>query len=240
MHRDLPIWMATEVLSFGSVVRLLNDSQQDTRHNVSAFFGMPDEVFLSWLRTLNFARNVCAHQGRLWNRELAYRPRFPKMNKYPDWHKPVTINGGRVFAVLSICRYCLRKVAVGSAWGTRLRELLREYPQIRRASMGFPPDWEQSPVWGEPRDLDSSEWTVRLAQSHDNQMCAVRGFAQYFDGRTADTLHLSTLKFAARRMTTSTGKHLRVPLQVQRRARSNARCPTQPSPPLRTVGDRGG
>lgn len=118
VHRDLPIWMATEVLSFGSVVRLLNDSQQDIRHNVSAFFGMPEEVFLSWLRTLNFARNVCAYHGQLWNRELAYRPKFPKMNKYPDWHRPVIINGGRVFAVLSICRHCLRKVAVGSAWGT--------------------------------------------------------------------------------------------------------------------------
>jgi abortive infection bacteriophage resistance protein len=148
-HAELPIWMVTEVLSFGSVVRLLNDSHRDVRNEVAGFFGVPEEVFLSWLRTLNFVRNVCAHHGRLWNRELAYRPKLPRAHRYPDWHRPVLIGCDRVFAVLSICRYCLRKIAVGSSWGVRLRELLAEYPQIRRCSMGFPDNWEESPIWDE-------------------------------------------------------------------------------------------
>lgn len=148
-HQDLPIWMAAEVLSFGTIVRLLNDSHPDIRRHVSLFFAVPDEVFLSWLRTLNFVRNVCAHHSRLWNRELPYRPKIPKANKYPEWHRPVVIDGGRVFSALSISRHCLRRIAAGSTWGQRLRQLLGEYPQISRRSMGFPNDWESSPIWKE-------------------------------------------------------------------------------------------
>ena len=33
-------------------------------------FGATDTVFQSWLIALNGVRNICAHHGRLWNREL--------------------------------------------------------------------------------------------------------------------------------------------------------------------------
>lgn len=148
-HQELPIWMAAEVLSFGTIVRLLNDSHPDIRRQVSLFFGVADEVFSSWLRTLNFVRNVCAHHSRLWNRELPYRPKIPKANKYPEWHSPIVLHGGRIFSALAISRRCLRRIAPGSTWGLRLRRLLAEYPQISRQSMGFPNDWERSPIWAE-------------------------------------------------------------------------------------------
>ena len=85
--------------------------------------------------------------GRLWNRVLPYRPKIPRENKYPQWHRPVAIDGGRVFCALSICRHCLRIVSAGSTWGTRLRQLLDEYPHVRSSYMGFPAGWERSPIW---------------------------------------------------------------------------------------------
>jgi abortive infection bacteriophage resistance protein len=148
-HPDLPIWMATEVMSFGTVARLLSDSSPAIRSEVAAAFAVPDEVVVSWLRTLSFVRNVCAHHGRLWNRVLAYQMKLPRGSKYREWELPVPIGRDRVFGVLTVCRHCLRQFAPGSSWGVRVRGLLNEYPAVSRRAMGFPTDWQRSPLWSE-------------------------------------------------------------------------------------------
>jgi abortive infection bacteriophage resistance protein len=104
-------------------------------------------VLKSWLITLNTVRNICAHHGRLWNRELGTKPRIPRQKRYPAWHVPVEVNGDRVFAVLTICAYCMGRVSPGSSWPRRLEELLRKHPRIPRGSMGFPNNWIESPLW---------------------------------------------------------------------------------------------
>lgn len=152
VHSDPPIWMATEVFSFGSIVRLLDESAAAVRSAVAGSFGVPDEVFVSWLRTLNFVRNVCAHHGRLWNRTLAYPVKLPNPRKHPDWHVPVPVGNNRVFVVLTILNQLLAQVAPGSSWPRRARGLLDEYPRVPLRSMGFPADWLTSPLWKGARD----------------------------------------------------------------------------------------
>lgn len=144
--------MATEVFSFGSIVRLLDESAAAVRSAVAGSFGVPDEVFVSWLRTLNFVRNVCAHHGRLWNRTLAYPVKLPNPRKHPDWHVPVPVGNNRVFVVLTILNQLLAQVAPGSSWPRRARGLLDEYPRVPLRSMGFPADWLTSPLWKGARD----------------------------------------------------------------------------------------
>jgi Abi-like protein len=56
------------------------------RAAVAAAFGLADELFLSWFRSLNAARNICAHHARCWNRELGYATLLPQKNKFPAWH----------------------------------------------------------------------------------------------------------------------------------------------------------
>ncbi|WP_438590204.1 Abi family protein [Duncaniella muris] len=31
---------------------------------------MPPKTFNSWLHTINYVRNICAHHARLWNRDF--------------------------------------------------------------------------------------------------------------------------------------------------------------------------
>jgi len=143
-HQHLPVWMATEVMTFGSVLSFFRGASHKIKQNVASVFAMPETLFNSWLMTLNAMRNICAHHGRLWNRELGVKPMIPRRDAYPDWHTP---ENNRVFAVLTICRYCLRCIAAQSRWPDRLRALLAEFPRIPRASMGFPASWEQCPIW---------------------------------------------------------------------------------------------
>lgn len=92
-------------------------------------------------------RNICAHHGRLWNRELGYKPMIPARDM--SWHDPVRVENNRIFGVLAILKYLLSDIAPNSQWTTRLRELLAEYPEIPLAQMGFPGDWLLCPIWAD-------------------------------------------------------------------------------------------
>ena len=148
---ELPIWMATEVMSFGSVVRLYRTSPLHIRKQVAARFSVPERVFKTWLLTLNTVRNICAHHGRLWNRSLSgTKPSIPRRNHYPEWHDPVVIPDHHVFATLTLCQHCLNQICPGHHWAQRLVTLLDEYKWLPIDRMGFPSDWMKSPIWALP------------------------------------------------------------------------------------------
>lgn len=149
-HDSLPVWMVTEVMTLGTVLTFLRGCPTTVKRSVAGLFDMPGKVFDSWLHTLNGVRNICAHHGRLWNRELGIKPLIPRKPGYPDWHEPVAVENSRMFAVLTICRHCLRRVAPQSAWAERLGVLFAEFPSVPPRSMGFPDDWKQCPIWSEP------------------------------------------------------------------------------------------
>ena len=147
--------MAVEVLTFGSVLTFHRGCHPDIRRELAKPFGVHDTVFDSWLLTLNAVRNICTHHARLWNRELGTKPKIPA--KDPAWNTPIKVPGDRVFAVLTICKWSLDRIAPQSGWGVRLRALLDESPAIPRVSMGFPMDWKQCPIWTTPKADDQGE-----------------------------------------------------------------------------------
>jgi abortive infection bacteriophage resistance protein len=148
-HDDLPIWMLTEVLSFGTALTLFRGCPLAIANEVARVFSVPSKVLSSWLLCLNAVRNICAHHGRLWNRVLGVKPMIPRPYTHPDWSEPVLIPNDRIFAVLTMCRYCLDQLEMQGRWLNRLRGLLDEFPTIPRPDMGFPSGWESSPLWAE-------------------------------------------------------------------------------------------
>ncbi len=146
-HSDLPIWMAIEIMSFGSVLTMYRGCSPAIRQAVAQPIGVHETVFESWLLALNTVRNICAHHGRLWNREIGTKPSIPRKRKNPDWHTPVEIKNNRMFGVLTICKWSLDRIAPQSSWADRLRVLLANYPEIPLVSMGFPENWQKSPIW---------------------------------------------------------------------------------------------
>ena len=146
-HKYLPVWMAVEVMSFGAMQLFFRGASHKVKQNVASYFGMPDKVLDSWLHTLSVIRNICAHHGRLWNKVLGIKPFIPWAKDYPDWHAPFDIPNDRIFGVLTICRYCLRIIAPQSRWPTCMQDLLNDFPNVSPTSMGFPKNWEDSPLW---------------------------------------------------------------------------------------------
>lgn len=147
LHSDLPLWMVGEIMSFGHLLTMYKGTDDKIKKDIAAYYGVSDEVLTSWLRTINVIRNICAHHGRLWNKELGVKPLIPRKNKFPQWHIPVEIKQNRVFGVLTILNYLLKIIAPQSKWKVRLFNFLEEYPEISRWSMGFPDSWKESELW---------------------------------------------------------------------------------------------
>ena len=144
-HSALPIWMAVETMTFGMMRQLFSAASPAVKMKIAASLGVHDKVLCSWIEVLNIIRNMAAHHGRLWNRTMGIRPKIPQ--KDLAWHSPVEIGNDRMFGVLSICRYCLRRIAPQSQWQTRLEDLFNSSPSIPIQKLGFPANWKSSPIW---------------------------------------------------------------------------------------------
>ncbi len=143
----LPLWMAVEVMTFGQLFTLFRHLDRTEQKQLARAFDLYPPVLLSWLKTINYIRNVCAHHGRLWNRELPIRPFIPDTKHHPEFYIPQGMDNRRVYAVLALLRYLLGFIDPQGDWQNRLEMLLQAYPDIPLYSMGFPTDWKNCPIW---------------------------------------------------------------------------------------------
>ncbi|MBF0138918.1 MAG: Abi family protein [Magnetococcales bacterium] len=142
----LPIWMATEVVSMGALSILYQGMTNQDRKMVSSHFGVHHMRFSNDLHALTYIRNICAHHGRLWNRELAIKPH---RSHDPRWQPPVTPRHDRIFYILLILRQLLAKMGLGEHWQHHLTDLITPIAthSTWRVSMGLPEQWKDHPLW---------------------------------------------------------------------------------------------
>lgn len=67
-----PSWITMEITSFGTLSILYeNLLPGKIKRSIAAYFGLADKVFASWLHSVVYVRNICAHHSRLWNKTLS-------------------------------------------------------------------------------------------------------------------------------------------------------------------------
>jgi abortive infection bacteriophage resistance protein len=148
---ELPLWMACELMPFGMTLTLYQHLDKHIQVGIADAYHIPPKVLETWMRTLNYVRNICAHHGRLWNRELAIRPFIPRQHTNSAWHVPVDIAAAqhRLFSVLTLLRYMMAIIAPQSQWSHRFDALLAQYHDIPLPQMGFPSNWRECPIWAQ-------------------------------------------------------------------------------------------
>ncbi len=144
---DLPLWMATETLPFGSLSLLYQGLRPDEQRPIAADYGVHHDVLRSWLHSLAYVRNICAHHARLWNRELAIAPELPRRD--PHWCPPLTPTNRRVFAVLLVLRQMMAHHHEDDHWQRRVSALIAaaDLSPASRVAMGLPEHWAEHPLW---------------------------------------------------------------------------------------------
>lgn len=152
-HPRVPLWMATEVMSFGSLTFLFKNAKSATRRKIARDFGYDASVLASWLLCLSYVRNLCAHHCRVWNREMALAPLIP--DRDARWKSPIMRRSGRAdraFTVLLMLREASRRLNVDGGWADSVRTALAEdlgnpKDTFIAWGMGIKGNWLDHPVW---------------------------------------------------------------------------------------------
>ncbi|GAB3768991.1 Abi family protein [Microlunatus parietis] len=144
----LPVWVAVEILDWGSLMYLFGFSPRDVQDTVAAEFALSAPQLESWLRCLNFVRNVCAHHGRLFNRVHPLQPRLPVRGLIPAIDEARGVMN-RTYGQLCLLQHMLSRTGSGRSrvLASALRSFPTDVPTVPLSHTGTPADWQSSPLW---------------------------------------------------------------------------------------------
>lgn len=137
-----PAWMVCETLSFGTASVLFSSLQKSSTNKISRTYGYHRKVIASWLHSLNYTRNLCAHHARLWNRTFTITPKKPDKQLIGEMEP-----NNKFYAQAVLIQALMRTIAPTSKWAVKLQSLIADYPDIDIEQMGFPKDWSDRAIW---------------------------------------------------------------------------------------------
>ncbi|MCT1607543.1 Abi family protein, partial [Nesterenkonia massiliensis] len=144
----LPVWVATELLDWGSLTYLYGFAPREVQNVVAGECGLSAPQLTKWLKALNLVRNTCAHHGRLFNRVHTITPKLPKVGLHPDLDA-VNTDWSRTFGQLTLIQFLLDRLGVGR--NRMLPAVIKSYPTVPivpLTHMGVPEQWQDcSPLW---------------------------------------------------------------------------------------------
>lgn len=154
----LPVWVATELFSFGMLTSLYNGAKQEDQHRIASAMGFVDEMerprsgdLNTVLNLLRHVRNICAHHARLWNRGIDVT--IPNLEAIPELAHLISYKDGaqpRVYDALAALAYLIDQVDPGNSWRMETVQYVAEALsslKIPHSHIGFPEDWAKLPLW---------------------------------------------------------------------------------------------
>lgn len=142
-----PIWVLVELLTLGSLSRLFKNLTPDVRKEIckNNYGKINDEYIGNWLQGCTILRNICAHRGRLFNRQIPFSLRLGKKDKQVLRDGNTSINKAtkQLFAYLIVMRKMVPYETVWNIFTRKLVELEKKYPFVRLDYYGFTEEWKE-------------------------------------------------------------------------------------------------
>ena len=131
-----PIWVAVELISFGKLSKLYNNMLDAERQEIAKeHYGVNGYYISNWLHGLSVIRNICAHRGRLYNRNITIKL------KLPNNFRSLGVGNNRVFAYVYVLKTLIKDKELWDSIIIRLRGILNEYNEVNIQDLGFPENW---------------------------------------------------------------------------------------------------
>ena len=145
-----PAWMTFEVLSLGLLSKFYQNMRPSLRakKDIANHFGVSQAVvFQSWIRSVTYVRNICAHHSRLWNRTLTNKPAIPRTPP-AIWISAAPLpSNDKMYYFLCCLTHMLRSIQPKNTFSQRLKALFAKYPKVSKSAMDFPNNWENERFW---------------------------------------------------------------------------------------------
>ena len=136
----LAIWVACEVWDFGTMSKLFDGMREQDQDKIALKYGIRNgRTFATWLRSLGYLRNVCAHHSRLWNRNMVSQPKLPS-NEDVEWvshFQNYTHGQSRCYMLLVMTRHLIDIINPNSSWKTRVQQHLASFPDLAHLGLNL-------------------------------------------------------------------------------------------------------
>lgn len=133
----LPIYALVEIFSFGTLSKFYKNMKNPDKKAVAKLFGVGYIYLESWLESISYMRNICAHYGRLYNAKLSKTPILYKE------YTSVGIGNNRVFGVLLCMKQLLKRDRHWNLFVDRIEMLFEKYENVDKWTMGFTENWKE-------------------------------------------------------------------------------------------------
>ena len=143
-----PVWKTLEVTSFGTLSKLFcNLKDNSVKKGIAREFNLPQHLVLeSWVKCAVNIRNCLAHHARIWNRNF---PIMPQLNGSfrGNWIKNTNLSMVKLYPQLCYMQYMQAQIHGNNDFKQKLKELLKNHPNVDITAMGFIDGWENESLW---------------------------------------------------------------------------------------------
>lgn len=138
---SIPFYALVEIMSFGTLSKFYKNLYPVDKKEIADMYGLSFKFLESWIESITYVRNLCAHYGRIYNAKLTKKPKL-----YNEYQK-LGIHNERIFGVL-----CCMKALVphDEHWEEFIEQIgifLKKNPHVDKSKMGFPENWKQILLW---------------------------------------------------------------------------------------------
>jgi abortive infection bacteriophage resistance protein len=140
-----PSWIIMETISFGTASILYqNIENNNLKRQVSNSFGTEPLFFNTWLNSLSYLRNQCAHHQKISKKTFKFPPKLPKRETLKFFEQ---LREDSLYNVLCVIQFMLSKINIWCDFSHNIKELISNNPQIDLNELGFPNNWLEEPIW---------------------------------------------------------------------------------------------
>lgn len=132
---DIPFYALIEIFSFGTLSKFYKNMKNTDKKIIASTYGVGYTYFESWIESIAYVRNLCAHYGRLYNAKLTKTPKL-----YQQDHK-IGITNIRIFCILCCLKYILPTDHHWIEFVDTIQLLFEKYTHVDKSTMGFPENW---------------------------------------------------------------------------------------------------
>ena len=148
---QIPIWAVVETLSFGTLSKLIKniDTSSGTAYSVLAGYyryissnrntvSPSQKMLSSWIQSVSVLRNICAHNGRIYNRVINTTPELLAVDRISPQPR---YNG--LYQVMLAMKYLRPNDQIWTDFVSQFKQLKTKYDAVIDLNrINFPVDWE--------------------------------------------------------------------------------------------------
>jgi abortive infection bacteriophage resistance protein len=129
----IPLYALVELFSFGTLSKFFKNMKSEDKKAVAELYGISYTYMESWIESLAYVRNLCAHYARLYNAKLVKTPRLYKQDS--------SVGNKHIFATLLTLKHLLPNDRHWYDFVQTIELLIEKYPSVNLRLIGFPQNW---------------------------------------------------------------------------------------------------